>query len=375
MKYFTDIWKNINWEDIALRINNKTYKDVELALNSYKLDNEGIMSLLSPSAANYIEHISQKSKYLTRQRFGNTISFFIPLYLSNLCSNECTYCGFSINNKIKRKILNASEIIDECKVIKKLGLDRILLVTGEHNNKVGMKYFLKHINILRDKFSSVFMEVQPLMQDEYTLLKRYGIDGFYLYQETYSKKCYDYHHLKGNKADFFFRLKTPDIIGKSGINKIGLGILLGLSDNWRVDCYFMALHFLWLRKIYWKTSFSISFPRLRSCMGGIKNKNIISDLHFLQIICTFRLLAPELELSLSTRESEYLRDNIVPIAINSMSVFSKTSPGGYNNSSSFSELEQFSLRDKRTPKEVSDAMIRLGLQPIFKDWDYYLGRR
>jgi 2-iminoacetate synthase len=253
MSTFTERWRQLNWDDIALRINSKTAADVERALHARHLTREDLMALLSPTASAYLEPMAQRAQRLTRQRFGNTVSFYVPLYLSNLCANDCTYCGFSMSNRIKRKTLDEGEIARECAAIREMGFEHLLLVTGEHQGKVGMDYFRQHLPAIRRQFASLQMEVQPLAQEEYAELKTLGLDGVMVYQETYHEATYARHHLKGKKQDFFFRLETPDRLGRAGIDKIGLGALIGLSDSWRVDCYMVAEHLLWLQQHYWQS--------------------------------------------------------------------------------------------------------------------------
>ncbi|MBB3324984.1 MULTISPECIES: 2-iminoacetate synthase ThiH [Atlantibacter] len=372
MKTFTDRWRELDWDDIRLRINSKTPDDVERALRCPRPGREEMMALLSPAADAYLEPLARQAQRLTRQRFGHTVSFYVPLYLSNLCANDCTYCGFSMSNRIKRKTLDADEIARECAAIKALGFDHLLLVTGEHQSKVGMDYFRTHFPAIRQQFASLQMEVQPLAEQEYAELKTLGLDGVMVYQETYHEAVYARHHLRGNKQDFFWRLETPDRLGRAGIDRIGLGALIGLSDSWRVDCYMVAEHLLWLQQHYWKSRYSISFPRLRPCTGGVEPASIMDERQLVQTICAFRLLAPEVELSLSTRESPAFRDNVIPLAITSVSAFSKTQPGGYADD--HPELEQFAPHDARRPDEVAAALSRSGIQPVWKDWDSHLGR-
>ena len=174
---FTDRWRQLDWDDIALSINSKTQADVERALQARHLSRDDMMALLSPAAANYLEPLAQRAQRLTRQRFGNTVSFYVPLYLSNLCANDCTYCGFSMSNRIKRKTLDAAEIARECAAIRNLGFEHLLLVTGEHQGKVGMDYFRQHLPAIRSQFASLHMEVQPLATEEYAELKTLGLDG------------------------------------------------------------------------------------------------------------------------------------------------------------------------------------------------------
>jgi 2-iminoacetate synthase len=345
---------------------------VEHALAARQFTRDHFMALLSPAADAYLEPLAQRAQQLTRQRFGNTVSFYVPLYLSNLCANDCTYCGFSMSNQIRRKTLDSQEIIRECEAISAMGFEHLLLVTGEHQTKVGMDYFRRHLPEIRRRFSSMQIEVQPLSQAEYAELKTLGLDGVMVYQETYHEAMYARHHLKGNKQDFIWRLETPDRLGKAGIDKIGLGALIGLSDSWRVDCYMVAEHLLWLQKHYWQSRYSISFPRLRPCAGGVEPASLMDERQLVQTICAFRLLSPDSELSLSTRESPAFRDRMIPIAINNVSAFSKTQPGGYADN--HPELEQFAPHDGRRPEEVAQALITHGLQPVWKDWDSWLGR-
>ena len=369
---FTERWRELDWDDIRLRINSKTAADVERALSARKITRDDLMALLSPTASHYLEPLAQQAQKLTRQRFGNTVSFYVPLYLSNLCANDCTYCGFSMSNKLKRKTLDQQEIERECEAIRKLGFEHLLLVTGEHQTKVGMDYFRQHLPAIRRQFSSLQMEVQPLDEHEYAELKSLGLDGVMVYQETYHQAVYAQHHLRGNKQDFFWRLETPDRLGRAGIDKIGLGTLIGLSDSWRTDCFMVAEHLLWLQQQYWQSRYSISFPRLRPCTGGVEPASVMTESQLVQVICAFRLLAPDVELSLSTRESPWFRDHMIPLAINNVSAFSKTQPGGYADN--HPELEQFAPHDGRTPVEVAEALTRSGLQPVWKDWDSFLGR-
>ncbi|OAT20484.1 thiazole biosynthesis protein [Buttiauxella gaviniae ATCC 51604] len=369
---FTERWRELDWDDIRLRINSKTAADVERALSARKITRDDLMALLSPTASHYLEPLAQQAQKLTRQRFGNTVSFYVPLYLSNLCANDCTYCGFSMSNKLKRKTLDQQEIERECAAIRKLGFEHLLLVTGEHQTKVGMDYFRQHLPAIRRQFSSLQMEVQPLDEHEYAELKTLGLDGVMVYQETYHQAVYAQHHLRGNKQDFFWRLETPDRLGHAGIDKIGLGTLIGLSDSWRTDCFMVAEHLLWLQQQYWQSRYSISFPRLRPCTGGVEPASVMTESQLVQVICAFRLLAPDVELSLSTRESPWFRDHMIPLAINNVSAFSKTQPGGYADN--HPELEQFAPHDGRTPVQVAEALTRSGLQPVWKDWDSFLGR-
>ncbi len=362
---FIDTYRQLQWDDIKLSIYAKTAQDVEKALAKAEPNLEDFKALISPAGEAYVKQMALRSYRLTRQRFGFTMSLYIPLYLSNLCSNSCTYCGFSMENRIKRRTLNLSELELEIAAIKRMNFDNVLLVTGEHESKVGMHYFRQVLPMIKKHFSYVGMEVQPLALEHYSELRQLGLDAVMVYQETYHPRTYAEHHLRGNKTDFEFRLLTPDRLAKAKIDKIGIGSLIGLED-WRVDSFFTAAHLSYLEQTYWQSRYSISFPRLRPCAGGVQPKSMMDDKQLVQLICAFRLLSPQVELSLSTRESQYLRDSLLPLGITSLSAGSKTQPGGYALEEK--ELEQFAISDERSPSQVANVLRQQGFAPVWQDW-------
>jgi 2-iminoacetate synthase len=359
MSTFKNIFDRYNWEEIVQNIYAKTERDVLKALASSKRNLEDFMSLISPAAKPYLEEMAQLSRQLTKKRFGNTIQMYSPMYLSNECQNICTYCGFSLTNKIPRRTLTDAEILTEVEYIKSKGYDHILLVTGEANKTVGVDYINNALQLIRSHFSNITIEVQPLDQPEYETLIESGLYAVLVYQETYHREEYKKHHPKGKKSNFDYRLDTPDRLGKAGVHKIGLGALFGLED-WRADSFFTALHLRYLQKTYWKTKYSISFPRLRPHSGGLEPKVEMTDPDLAQLICAFRLLDEDVELSISTRESEVFRNNIVNLGITSISAESKTNPGGYAVEPE--SLEQFEISDERSTEEITEMLKDQGVR-------------
>ncbi len=364
---FTELFEKHDWDEAKASILAKTAQDVEAALaKTTKRNLEDFKALISPAADAYLEQMAALSRQLTLKRFGKTMQLFIPMYLSNECHNVCTYCGFSFGNKVRRKTLSDDEILQEIQHLKEMGYDNILLVTGEDQTNVGVPYFKNAIQKVSPFFSQISMEVQPLDQEEYEELIPLGLNTVLVYQETYHKEDYRKHHPKGKKAQFNYRLETPDRLGKAGIYKIGLGVLFGLED-WRTDSFFTALHLDYLERTYWQTKYSISFPRLRPFSGGLEPKVDMKDRELVQLICAYRIYNEEVELSMSTRESPKFRDNIIKLGITSLSAGSKTNPGGYTLEQE--SLEQFEIHDERSPAEIAEMLRSQGYEPVWKDWD------
>jgi 2-iminoacetate synthase len=365
---YNEYFSSVKWDVISEKISSTTRNQVALAINREGRGGiEDFTALLSPIAASeFLEPMARLSHSLTQKRFGKAIRLFAPLYLSNECNNVCDYCGFSLGNKIVRKTLNQAELLREAGILKKMGFDHVLLVTGESTRKVGLDYINQSISTLRPYFSNLSIEVQPLHQEEYAVLKSSGLHAVLVYQETYNQESYAQHHLKGKKSNFEWRLATPDRLGKAGVHKIGLGCLFGLTKDWRADAYFAGHHMDYLQRKYWRTQYSMSFPRLRPCAGEIPPEVNLEDRDLVQLICAFRIFNHELEISISTRESSELRDHLLPLGVTTMSAGSKTNPGGYGDDES---LEQFEISDSRSVSEVSSQLQHSGYDVVWKDWD------
>lgn len=366
MSSFLECYNQYSWEDVKASIYAKTEADVVLALEKKSNDLEDFKALISPAAEPYLEAMAQKSQRITRKRFGNTMQLYIPLYLSNECTNVCTYCGFRANNKIPRRTLTPAEIVTEAKAVKAMGFDHVLLVTGEANGRVNAAYFKEAIELIKPYFSHISLEVQPLDTNEYETLIEAGLNTVMVYQETYNQDNYGQYHIYGKKSDFTYRLQTADRLGEAGIYKVGLGALLGLED-WRTDSYFTALHLAYLERKYWQTKYSISFPRLRPFAGEFIPKVHLSDRELVQLICAYRIYNEEVELSLSTRETEYFRDNVMKLGVTNISAASKTNPGGYAVAPQ--TLKQFEIADNRSVSDVVSSIKNNKLEVVWKDWD------
>lgn len=369
---FSEELNRYDWEETTRRIAAKRPADVEAALGKSRPTLDDFMALVSPAAAAYLEPMAQLSRRYTQERFGNTVSMYIPMYLTNSCTNSCVYCGFNRHNAIPRVILTPEQIEAECRAIRSLGpFENLLLVTGENPRAAGVDYIERALHICRPHFSNLSIEVMPLAAEEYERLTHAGLNGVVCFQETYNRANYNRYHPAGMKSKFAWRVDGFDRMGEAGVHKIGLGVLIGL-EAWRTDVTMMALHLQYLRKRYWRTRYSVNFPRMRPSEGHFQPNVVMSDRELAQVIFAFRIFDRDVDISLSTRETPRLRDHLASLGVTSMSAGSKTDPGGY---ATFPQsLEQFSVSDERTPAEVAEAIRRTGCEAVWKDWDKIFDR-
>lgn len=354
-------WNSI---DINSYIKNCTPEDVQKVLNKYELDEKDFLTLVSPSADNYLEDIAKRAHDVTIREFGRTIQLYTPLYLSNFCQNRCTYCGFNIENEILRTKLTDEEILIEGQKIRDLGIKHILLLTGGDRVNTPMSYIRNAVSILDKLFDSISIEMYAMSKKEYKSLFDMGVDNVTIYQETYNQERYRQVHLKGEKSSYDFRLEAPERAASAGARSVNLGVLLGL-DSPISDFFKAALHCNYIRNSYPGCDVSISLPRIREAIGGFKPEELVTDRLLTKLIMAFRLFIPRGGISLSTRESSRLRDSLLPLGVTKMSAQSRTSVGGHNKTKS---ENQFEISDERTVEELDSDLRSKGYQPVYKDW-------
>ncbi|MBI3541579.1 MAG: 2-iminoacetate synthase ThiH [Deltaproteobacteria bacterium] len=308
----------------------------------------------------------ERARQLTCQRFGRVIQMYAPLYLSNECVDTCTYCGFSLANKIPRKTLTPDEVIAEANHLLQQGFQHLLLVAGEHPLHVSPDYLEKIIQKLKPRLASLSIEVAPFEEAVYRRLIQSGLDGIVIYQETYNQDRYATVHRAGPKKNYEKRIQAPMEAARAGIRLLGMGILLGLND-WREDALSLIDHVRRVRKNFGAIDVTVSLPRLRPSASDFPIPSPVSDRDFIQLVAILRLALPEVGIILSTRESPALRDALIGLGITQMSAGSRTEPGGYVHPEA--SLKQFEIEDNRSVAEITQTIARKGYEPVWKNWE------
>ena len=366
------------------------------AAGKRKISLADFAALISPAGLEILETLGRRAHLITQQRFGKVIRLFAPLYLSNECINNCTYCGFSRDNPILRVTLSLDEVKREADALKAQGFRNLLLVAGEHPKFVSNGYLRDCIEMLHPEWPSISLEVGPMETEDYRPLVAAGADGLVVYQETYDRAVYAEMHTAGPKRNFDWRLETPERAYAAGFRRLGISPLYGLAD-WRLEALAAAAHADYLLRNCWKAALTISTVRIRPCAGEFQALTHIGDRELAQLICAIRIMFPDVGIVLSTRENPKLRDGLLPLGVTMMSAGARTEPGGYTGAgkenihhtergvikelvSGSSEWApqaghatnatgQFNIADERSPGEVAERIRKLGYEPVWKDWD------
>ena len=342
-----------------------TGKDVMDALYADRLDPYGFAALLSPAAETFLEDMAERAKEETQRYFGNSVNIFTPLYISNYCDNGCAYCGFNGSNNIRRAKLSLKEIEAEMARIAESGLTEILILTGESRGMTSTEFMGDCVETATKYFRNIGLEVYPLNISDYRHLRDRGADYVTVFQETYDPVRYEELHPYGPKRVFSYRFDSQERALIGGMRGVAFGALLGLGD-FRKDSLMSGIHAYLLQRKYPHAEISISLPRLRPFLNGEYSAEMITERQLLQIALAYRIFMPFAGQTISSRESQRFRDNMVGLSATKISAGVSVGIGGHSEDKKGDD--QFDISDPRTVEEIRKALTEKGLQPVFNDY-------
>ena len=366
----SDMLEQVLAETKAYDYDSFTESDVRNALAKERRALKDFQALLSPAALPLLEEMARKAQAETQKYFGNSVSMFTPVYIANYCENYCIYCGFNCHNHIRRAQLNEEEIRREFAAIAKTGLQEILILTGESRKKSTVEYIGKAVEMAREYFKVIGLEIYPVNTDEYAYLHKCGADYVTVFQETYNPDKYETLHLAGHKRIFPYRFYAQERALMGGMRGVGLSALLGL-DDFRKDAFATGMHAYLLQKKYPHAEIAFSCPRLRPIINNDRiNPMDVHERQLLQVICAYRLFMPFAGITVSSRECARVRDNLMQIAATKISAGVSTGIGEHGEEVQDKGDEQFEISDDRSVEEIYGALREHHLQPVMADAIY-----
>jgi 2-iminoacetate synthase len=347
------------------------------------LDADDVAVLMEIQDATLLEEMFAAARFVKDEIYGNRLVIFAPLYVANLCKNECSYCAFRAGNtELKRRTLTQDEIGADVKVLIDQGHKRLLLVSGEEYPKEGFNYILKAIDTIyatksgRGEIRRVNVNIAPLTVDQFKQLKEAGIGTYQLFQETYHRETYAKVHTAGAKKNYDWRVNVMDRAMEAGIDDVGIGVLFGLYD-WKFEMLAMQQHIQHLEEKFGVGPHTISVPRIEPAGGSTlaeRPPHAVSDADFKKIVAILRLAVPYTGIIMSTRENADTRRATFQLGVSQISAGSRCNPGGYAELGDSHDAEQFQLGDHRSLDEVVRDVASLGYTPSFCTACYRLGR-
>jgi len=380
----------INEEEIGriLEQNQKpTPSKVRYVLSKAKemkgLDLEDVAVLTHISDSMQLFELFETANHIKEKVYGKRLVIFAPLYISNFCSNECSYCAFRTKNElIDRKSLTQAQIVLNTEKLIREGHRRVLLVAGDVYPNHDFQYVLDSIasiyeaKVGKGEIRRVNINVAPLEVDEFKLLRDAKIGTYQLFQETYHRETYNEVHLEGKKKDYEFRITSLHRAMEAGIENVGTGVLFGLY-NFRFELLALMQHIKELETVYGIGPHTISIPRIEPATGSTFAANLpyaVSDLNYRKIIAILRLAVPYTGIIMSTRESANMRRESFALGVSQISAGTQSTPGGIKQNTQDKDKSECSLGDHRSLDEVVRDIAEMGYIPSFCNSCHRLGR-
>lgn len=356
---------------------------IEKSKSAEGLTPEETAVLLNLEDKELIEEMFKAARQVKEKLYGKRLVVFAPLYVSNYCVNNCTYCGYKYcNDELKRKKLNKEQLIEEVKVLESLGHKRIALEAGEDPVNAPLDYILDCIkSIYSIKFDNgsirrINVNIAATTVEDYKRLKDAEIGTYILFQETYHKPTYERLHVSGPKHNYNYHTTAMHRAREAGIDDIGMGVLYGLYD-YKYETLAMLMHAMDLEETTGVGPHTLSVPRIRPAENvSLENyPYLVDDEDFKKIVAILRLAVPYAGLILSTREEPGLRDEIIALGVSQVSTGSCTGVGGYSEAYvDPEEKPQFEVGDHRSPVEMIESLMEAGYIPSYCTACYREGR-
>ncbi len=344
--------------------------------NKEVLTPEEIAMLVNLEDKNLLKLLYAEAQRVKQDIYGNRVVLFAPLYVSDFCVNNCSYCGYRRDNKFSRRALSKSEIKEEVKILEKLGHKRLALEIGEDMRNYPFDDILSSIDTIYENSSirRINVNIAPVSVENFKRLKEKEIGTYILFQETYLQSNYDKYHLKSLKGNYERQLYAHHKAMEAGIDDVGGGVLFGLSP-YKFDLMSLILHNTELEKTFGVGFHTVSVPRLQKAAGMdlTDYKNIVTDDEFRKIVAILRIAMPHLGIILSTRETVAMRQELIDLGVTQISAGSQTGVGGYKEADEDSG-SQFMVNDERSPLEVIKDLVSRGYLPSYCTACYRNGR-
>ncbi len=352
------------------------------SLAKNRLSLTDVAALVKTTDPLLIEEIKQGAKELKKRIYGQRIVLFAPLYVGNLCTNNCAYCGFKVENTdMHRLTLEKESLVNQVEALEDAGHKRLILVFGEHP-RYNAEFIAQSVKTVygvkkgKGEIRRVNINAAPFDTEGFRIVKSAGIGTYQIFQETYHRPTYAKVHRGGQKRNYDWRLTALDRAMEGGIDDVGIGALFGLFD-WRFEVLSLIRHVNHFEACYNVGPHTISFPRIQNASSlDIDKQYLVADENFTQLVAILRLAVPYTGLILTAREPAWIRDEIMEFGVSQIDGGTNIELGGYTQKADKQNLnqEQFQINDNRTLNQIMEELVEKDFIPSFCTACYRLGR-
>ena len=194
--------------------------------SEHDLTDEEMKAVLLCDAPGFDEYISEKARKVREAYYGKDVYLRGLIEISNICRNNCYYCGIrSGNTNCERYRLSKEQILTCCDVGYELGF-RTFVMQGGEDPFYTDELIVSIISDIKKKYTdcAVTLSLGEFEKESYQKFFDAGADRYLLRHETADKAHYEMLHPAG--MSFEHRMKCLRDLKEIGY-QVGTGMMVG----------------------------------------------------------------------------------------------------------------------------------------------------
>lgn len=203
----------------------KANKLIDFLSENHFLTEEEYLFLIKNRNEETAEYLRQKADEVRKNIYGNKIFVRGLIEISNICKNDCYYCGIRSSNKnCDRYKLSKADILSCCENGYKLGFRTFVLQGGE--GVFSIDFVCDIVRKIKEKYPdcAVTLSLGEYQKADFLKMKNAGADRYLLRHETICKEHYEKLHPE--KMSYENRLRCLKDLKDLGF-QVGSGFLVG----------------------------------------------------------------------------------------------------------------------------------------------------
>ena len=194
--------------------------------DNHQLSPDGYWTLLTMHHPDDVEYLMLQAREVAQRQFGKSIYLRGLIELTNVCRNDCLYCGIRRGNThVTRYTLTREQVIESCAQGYRIGFRTFVLQGGEWGEERSA-WIAEIISEIRQRWPdcAITLSLGEHPRDTYALWRNAGADRYLLRHETHNERHYSLLHPQGMTIGH--RLQCLDWL-KELDYQVGTGIMVG----------------------------------------------------------------------------------------------------------------------------------------------------
>ena len=173
-----------------------------------------------------IDYLMRQAREVAQRQFGTAIYLRGLIELSNVCRNDCLYCGIRCSNrKVHRYTLTRDQVLASCEQGYRIGFRTFVLQGGEWD-ETRSQWIADLIRDIRQGWPdcAITLSLGEHPRETYALWRQAGADRYLLRHESHNERHYSLLHPHGMTIQH--RLQCLGWLKDLGY-QVGAGIMVG----------------------------------------------------------------------------------------------------------------------------------------------------